>query len=150
MRQGVLVVLAAFAALLTAPSAGAAFEVRISVNPSIVEAGRVVRIELRAFTLDGGKHMLADDPGRGRRSEVVSPSGRVLRVALRHVAPGIWRGTYRFPTVGRWRVRVANWPNGGQGPQLTVQVRPPKPLPATTTTAATTTTGTTTTTTTTP
>ena len=123
MRQGVLVVLAAFAALLTAPSALAAFEVRISVYPSIVEPGRLVKVELRSFSVVKGVRSLADDPGRGLRVEAVSPAGRVVRIRLRHPSRGIWRGSVRFPTVGSWRVRVANWPNGGRGPQLTVQVR---------------------------
>jgi hypothetical protein len=123
MRQGALVVLAALVALLTAPSAVAAFEVHISVNPSIVKTGRLVKIELRSFSVVKGVRSLADDPGRRLRVEAVSPSRRVVRIGLRHTARGIWRGTFRFPTPGRWRLRVGNWPNGGQGPQLTVQVR---------------------------
>jgi len=130
MRQGVLVVLAAFAALLTAPSALAAFEVRISVNPSLVAPGRLVKVELRSFSVVKGVRSLADDPGRGLRVEAVSPAGRVVRIGLRHTSRGIWRGSVRFPTVGRWRVRVANWPNGGRGPQLTIEVREPVTAPA--------------------
>ena len=38
----------------------------------------------------------------------------------------------------RWQVRVANWPTGGQGPKLYVQVRPKRPPPTTTTTTTTT------------
>jgi hypothetical protein len=129
MRQGVLVVLAAFAALLTAPPALAAFEVRLSVNPSIVEPGRVVKIELRSFSVVKGVRSLADDPGRGLRVEAVSPAGRVVRIGLRHTSRGVWRGSFRFPTLGRWRVRVANWPSG-RGPQLTVAVREGPPAPA--------------------
>ena len=129
MRQGVLVVLAAFAALLTAPAALAAFEVRLSVNPSIVEPGRLVRIELRSFSVVKGVRSLADAPGRGLRVEAVSPSGRVVRIGLRHTSRGVWRGSFRFPTLGRWRVRVTNWPSG-RGPQLTVEVREAPPAPA--------------------
>ena len=138
MRLGVLVVPAALVALLTAPFASAAFEVQISVNPSLVEVGKPVRIVLRSFSLDGGKHMLADEPGRKLRVEVVSPAKRVIRVTLAHAGPGVWRATYRFGTVGRWQVRVANWPTGGQGPKLYVQVRPKRPPPTTTTTTTTT------------
>jgi hypothetical protein len=133
MRQGFLVVLAAFAALLTAPSALAAFEVRISVIPSIVEPGRLVKVELRSFSIVKGVRSLADDPGRGLHVEALSPAGRVVRIGLRHTSRGVWRGSFRFQTLGRWRVRVANWPaSGGRGPVLTVEVRETTTAPATT------------------
>ena len=138
MRLGVLVVPAALAALVSAPLASAAFEVRINVNPSIVQVGKPVRIELRSFSLNSGKHVLADGPGQKLRVEVVSPAKRVVRVALAHTALGVWRGTYRFRSVGRWQVRIANWPKGGQGPKLYVRVRPKQPPPTTTTTTTTT------------
>ena len=123
MRRGVPYALAVLAVLLTAPSATAAFEARLSVKPSVVDVGKPVRIELRVFSIVRTKRTLADRPGRRLRIEAVSPSKQVIRIALRHVSHGVWRGTYRFESAGQWRLRIGNWPKG-PGPHLTVRVRP--------------------------
>jgi hypothetical protein len=124
MRRGVLYALVVLAVLVAAPSATAAFEARLSVSPSVVDVGKPVRIELRVFSIVHEKKALADKPGRRLRVEAVSPSKVVVRVALRHVARGIWRGSYRFESAGRWTLRIANWPKGKRAPQLSVRVRP--------------------------
>jgi hypothetical protein len=134
MRRGVPYGLAALAVLLAAPSASAAFEARLSVKPSVVDVGKPVRIELRVFSIVRNKKALADRPGRRLRIEAVSPSKQVIRIALRHVSRGVWRGSYRFGSAGRWKLRIGNWPKG-PGPKLTVRVRPtgatvPTPPPA--------------------
>jgi hypothetical protein len=129
MRRGVPYTLAVLAVLIAAPSAAAAFEAHLSVNRSVVDAGKSTRIELRVFSIAGGKKTLADKPGSRLRVEVVSPAHRVIRVRLQHVSRGLWRGSYRFLSAGRWKVRIANWPNG-RGPELSVQVRPVEPTPA--------------------
>ena len=118
-----MVVVAASVALLAAPVADATFAARISVNRSVVDAGAPVRIELRSYTLDKGLKQLDDRTGRHLGVDAVSPEGWVEHVALRHVARGVWRGTYRFGGAGKWEVRVANWPADGPGPRLFVRVR---------------------------
>jgi hypothetical protein len=124
MRPGVLVALATAAvALLATPAAEAAFAAQLRVKPSVVDVGRVVRIELRAFSLDGGIRRPDDQSGLRLRVEAVSPEGRVVRVGLRHAARGVWRGTYRFRTAGKWQLRIGNWPKGAHGPRLFVTVR---------------------------
>jgi hypothetical protein len=126
MRRGVPYALAVLAVLIAAPSAAAAFEAQLKVNRSVLDVGKSARIELRVFSIAGGEKTLADKPVSRLRVEVVSPTHRVTRVRLQHVSRGIWRGSYRFLSAGRWKVRVANWPNG-RGPELTVQVRPVEP-----------------------
>jgi hypothetical protein len=129
MRRGVVYLLAALGVLIAAPSASAAFEARLNVNPSVVDIGRAARIELRVFSIVGTRKTLADEPGRRLRVEAVSPSKRVVRVALRHVSRGIWRGSYRFRSAGRWTLRIAPW-RKGRAPQLVVRVRTTEPTPA--------------------
>ena len=132
MRRGVPYALAVLAVLLTAPPATAAFEAHLSVKPSVVDVGKPVRIELRVFSVVQNRKALADRPGKRLRIEAVSPSRQVIRIALRHVSRGVWRGSYRFKSAGRWKLRIGNWPKGS-GPQLTVRVRPatvPTPPPA--------------------
>jgi len=112
------------AVLVTAPSATAGFAATLRVKPSVVDVHKAVRIELRTFSVDGANRKLADAPGRRLGIEAVSPTKRVTRVTLRHVSRGVWVGTYRFPSSGRWTLRVSNWPKGGtRAPQLFVRVR---------------------------
>jgi hypothetical protein len=128
VRRGVFAGVLVACLLAATPSAAStsAFRASLSVKPSIVEVGKPVRIELRAYSLVGGRQELADEPGRRLRVEAVSPSERVVRVPLRHVSRGIWRASYRFRSAGAWKVRIGNWPKG-RGPELTVRVKPVGP-----------------------
>src|SRR5207249_3439944 len=96
MRAGVLVAVATLVALVVAPSAAAALEAHLSVGPSVVDVGGVVRVELRTFLVEAGVRRLDDPAGSRLRVEIVSPESRVIRLGLRHVARGVWRGTYRL------------------------------------------------------
>jgi len=125
MRRGVLVALATAVVLVGAPSATAGLAARLSVNPSVVDVDQLVRIELRAYSVTAAVRRLDDRTGRRLRVEAVSPEGWVVRIGLRHVTRGIWRGTYRFGGSGTWKIRVANWPRSGPAPSLKVTVREP-------------------------
>ena len=130
MRLGVLVALAALVLVLAAPSSEGGFAVHLDVSASAVRVGKPVQVVLRAYALGARGRVLADAPGRRLRVEAVSPARRITRVAVRHVTRGVWKGTFRFPTIGRWKVRVGNWPKGGHGPQVAVDVRRSGPTPA--------------------
>jgi hypothetical protein len=130
MRLGVLVTLAGIVLVLAAPSWGGGVEVHLNVSASAAPVGKPVQVVLRAYTLGARGRVLADAPGRRLRVEAVSPARHVTHVPIRHTARGTWKGSFRFPTVGRWHVRVGNWPKGGHGPQVVVDVRRSGPTPA--------------------
>jgi hypothetical protein len=139
MRRGGPILLAIVCALIAVPSAGAAFAVQLKVKPSNVKIGDLVRIELRTYALNGTARRLDDLTKRHLRVEALSPEQAVVRIRLRHVTRGVWRGSYRFRESGRWQLRVGNWPRGKKPPGLFVTVREPAPPPPTTTTTTTTT-----------
>jgi hypothetical protein len=136
MRRGGGILLAIVCALIAVPSAGAGFAVQLKVDAKVVDVGDVVRIELRAFSLQGRAHRLDDLTRRPLHVEAVSPEHHVVRVHLRHVTRGVWRGSYRFRESGRWQLRVGNWPRGKTAPRLYVIVRQPVEPPPTTTTTS--------------
>jgi hypothetical protein len=130
--------LAIVCALIAVPSAGAGFAVRLKVDSKVVDVGDVVRIELRSYTLTGTVRRPDDLTRRPLHVDAISPEHVVVRVRLRHVTRGVWRGSYRFRESGRWQLRVGNWPRGKKPPRLFVTVREPAPPPTTTTTTTTT------------
>jgi hypothetical protein len=134
MRRGGPILLAVVCALIAVPSAGADFAVQLKEKPSVVGIGKLVRIELRAYTLNGTARRLDDLTKRHLRVEAVSPEQAVVRIRLHRVSRGVWRGTYRFRESGRWQLRVGNWPHGKKAPRLFVTVREPVAPPPTTTT----------------
>jgi hypothetical protein len=144
MRRGGPILLAIVCAFIAVPSAGAGFAVQLKVKPSYVKIGDLVRIELRTYALNGTARRLDDLTKRHLRVEAVSPEQAVVRIRLRHVTHGVWRGMYRFREAGRWQLRVGNWPRGKKAPRLFItvreQVEPPQPTTTTTTTSTTTTT----------
>jgi hypothetical protein len=139
MRRGAGILLAIVCALIAVPAAGAGFAVQLKVDSKVVDVGDVVRIEFRSYTLTGTVRRPDDLTRRPLHVEAVSPEHLVVRVRLRHVARGVWRGSYRFRESGRWQLRVGNWPRGKKPPRLYVTVREPVvPPPSTTTTTTTT------------
>lgn len=137
MRRGGGLLLAIVFALIAVPTAGAGFAVQLKADSKVVDVGDVVKIELRAFSIKGTTRRLDDLTNRRLRIEAVSPEQVVVRIRLRHVTRGVWRGSYRFRESGRWQLRVGNWPRGKTAPRLYITVREPAP-PATTTTTTTT------------
>jgi hypothetical protein len=93
---GVVVVAAAvFAAVGSADSTSG----RIVVIPRSPVVGVRARIEFR------GRALL---PASRRLILIVSPdTGTAARLRLVRAARGIWRGSFSFPYLGRWRLRVA-------------------------------------------
>ena len=138
MRRGGGLLLAIVCALIAVPTAGAGFAVQLKADSKVVDVGDVVKMELRAFSLKGTTRQLDDLTKRRLRIEAVSPEHQVVRIRLRHVTRGVWRGSYRFRESGRWQLRVGNWPRGKTAPHLYITVRKPAPPPATTTTTTTT------------
>ena len=140
MRRGGGLLLAIVCALIAVPSAGAGFAVQLKADSKVVDVGDIVKIELRSFSLKGTAQRLDDLTNRRLHVEAVSPERIVVRVHLRHVVRGVWRGSYRFRESGRWQLRVGNWPRGKKAPRLFITVREPVVPPPTTTTTTTTTT----------
>ncbi len=126
--------------LVLASSAGGALEVRLSISPNHPVSLEPTQISLRTFlpfTRADGSCCDLKDGGPKRypfRVEAVSPRGKVARIRVRHASSYVWRGAFRFPSGGRWTLRVTNFGptyehSAGARPRITVRVRPPVPTP---------------------
>src|SRR5919198_4095188 len=134
MRRLIVLALCATGGLFWSTPAHAALEVRLTVKPLSPLAGTRALIELRTYSplirADGSCCRLApaDPVGYPFRVEAVSPAGDMTRVRVRRARRSLWRGTFRFPTPGRWQVRVANYGPTyehapGARPRIWVRVR---------------------------
>jgi hypothetical protein len=124
--------------LVMVPPAGGALEVKLSTVPARPAALEQTEIVLRTYVpllrADGSCCRL--HPGGPRsypfRVEAVSPTGKTSRIRVRWRRPNLWRGVRRFPTPGRWTVRVVNYGPSyahAQGARLRIQVTVGRAIP---------------------
>ena len=126
------------AGLVLATPSGAALEVRLFVTPATPWALEPAEITLRTYVplrrADGSCcRLVSGGPSSYPfRVEVVSPTGKVSRVALSRSRANQWNGVFRFPRPGHWRLRVANYDQSyrhapGARPRISIVVRPARP-----------------------
>jgi len=112
-------------ALAVAPAATAKFRMRLTVAPAQPRAHTVVHVAIRADEPLGHGAVMklaVVAPGAALMDVVAKVAGqggsatsypRVLRdsfaVRLRRVSASTWRGAFRFPGAGSWRLVVPNW-----------------------------------------
>lgn len=126
-RLSMLVTLAA--ALVLIPSAGGAMGVRVAVEPASPRVLTRATVQIRPFypliRNDGSCCRLesGDPVGYPFRVRAFSPRGKVLRVTVKRSRAGLWEGVVRFPTAGRWEVRVMNYPASDRRARRWVRVR---------------------------
>jgi hypothetical protein len=124
MRKLALV-FAAFAALLSVPSAGAKFSISLRVEPEQPWAKQPARVIVRTgITLpkNHGLQLHVVGPGPARYDTAV------IYFRLRRIGPRTFGATVRFPRGGAWRLIVPNWNEYGSASpppvDRTVRVRP--------------------------
>lgn len=118
----------AFAALVVVPASHAAMCIRLSTVPTkaIVRESTIIELETFAPLVGGALEpvVVRDYPFR---VEAVSPRYKKFRVAVRASRnPYVWRGVFRFPSAGVWRLRVRNFGpryEAGCGEELRLRVR---------------------------
>jgi hypothetical protein len=117
--------LAAAAALVSMPSAGAKFSMSLTVEPAQPRVKQPARVIVRTgITLprDHGLQLHVVGPGRAGYDTAV------FYFRLRRIGPRAFGATVRFPRGGRWRLIVPNWnAEGSTSPppaERTVRVRP--------------------------
>ena len=110
-------------------SADAALICRLSVRPTAPTVGRASQIELRQFVPYAGGTAEPTAVAYPWRVEAVSPRGRIFRVRVPQSSDRfVYRGTFVFPSPGRWLVRVTNFgpayqPYPGHRPRVWLTVR---------------------------
>jgi hypothetical protein len=117
--------LAAAAALVSMPSAGAKFSMSLTVEPAQPRVKQPARVIVRTGTTlprDHGLQLHVVGPGRAGYDTAV------FYFRLRRIGPRAFGATVRFPRGGRWRLIVPNWnAEGSTSPppaERTVRVRP--------------------------
>jgi hypothetical protein len=117
--------LAAAAALVSVPSAGAKFSMSLTVKPAQPWVKQPARVIVRTGIMlakDHGLQLHVVGPGRLRYETAV------FYFRLRRIGPSAFGATVRFPRGGRWRVIVPNWnEQGSTSPppaERTIRVRP--------------------------
>jgi len=132
--------LVAALALAVAPAADAKFRMRLTVAPAQPRAHAVVHVAIRAdepLGRDAVMKLGAVAPGAAFMDVVAHVANQgafanyplVLKgsfaVHLRRVSASTWRGAFRFPRAGRWRLVVPNWgaPGYAMPPPLVRAIR---------------------------
>ena len=118
--------------LVLAASAGGALEARLSVSPkrpaALESTHVVVRTYVPEIRADGSCCRLGE-PYAPRsypfRVEAVSPVGKTSRIRVRWARGNEFRGVFRFPSAGTWKVQLPQFRQS-----IAVRVRAPVPTPA--------------------
>lgn len=101
---------AALASAAWAPTANAATELVVVVEPGVVSQGQLATIEVRSFDASRRTSGACCDrrPGglevRSLTLRIAPPSGGATTITAKRVRAYVWRATYRARTVGSWTV----------------------------------------------
>ena len=126
MRRTAVAIGVAAIAVTFAPAADAAMCIRLFAQPAQPHPGAAAQVGLRTYAPlpDGGLRPWKVDR-YPFRVEAVSPTGRIHRIAVRQsrADPYAWVGSFRFPKLGVWTIRVTNFAPYSKGCAEVLRVR---------------------------
>ena len=127
MRRAAIAIAVAAVAATFAPAADAAMCIRLFAQPAQPRVGAATQVGLGTYMpMRNGALRLWNVRRYPFRVEAVSPTRRVHRIKVRHsrANPYAWVGSFRFPRMGNWIIRVTNFApySKGCGEVLLVRV----------------------------
>lgn len=100
--------------------------IRLFAQPAQPHVGAATQVGLRTYVpLVSGALRPWNVRRYPFRVEAVSPTGRVHRIEVRHsrANPYAWVGSFRFPKMGTWTIRVTNFAPYSKGCGEILRVR---------------------------